>query len=128
MSAGLMQRRFAATDGAPADARRWGVELLQLEGDAAIDLAILVSELVTNSLLHAGLSTDQDIVVRAGWTGSDTVHVEVCDEGGRFDKPSASAGRTGGGRGLQIVAALCADWGVHHDGVTLLWFDYCVTR
>jgi anti-sigma regulatory factor (Ser/Thr protein kinase) len=119
------EHSFDAAEDAPRRARRWVVEVLQLQGVPAEDVEILVSELVTNSVLHAGLSSGQKITVRAE-RQQDSVRVEVCDEGGRYDKPSATPGRTEGGRGLHIVESLSEDSGVLHDGVTLVWFTYRV--
>lgn len=116
-------RAFPALESSPALARRWVVDVLGVAGLAADDLSLLVSELVTNSLLHAGLDAADDIVVDAGWEGG-CVRVSVCDQQGRFDAPSASPGRTEGGRGLKIVERLCEDWGVHRKGITRVWFLY----
>lgn len=108
---------------APREARRWVSQVLQLVGEAAEDVELLTSELVSNCVLHAGLGEGQHITVRAG-RHVGGVRVEVCDEGGRFAKASASGPRAGGGRGLQILAAVSSDWGVHHDGITKVWFTY----
>lgn len=123
----MMQRSFPADASSAAGGRRWVVEQLLLVGECADDVAVLVSELITNSVLHAGLAPGEMIVVRASRRRGQ-VRVEVRDEGGRFDKPSAGPLRTEGGRGLKLVEALAADWGVHHNGVTLVWFTYSVPR
>lgn len=122
----LLQRGFPSHVDSPAAARRWAVDVLAVGGEDADDVQLLVSELVTNAVMHAGLRADQDIVVRAGWVADHVVRVEVCDEGGRFERPSATPERADGGRGLQLVRAIAQTFGVHHDGVTLTWFTYAV--
>lgn len=108
---------------APRDARLWLHDSLDLRGDAAADLELLITELVTNSVLHSGLSEDDRISVSIARSGA-VVRLEVCDEGGRFARPSAAPRRAEGGRGLRLVAALSDDWGVHHDGITRVWLTY----
>ncbi|MCW3041635.1 MAG: putative anti-sigma regulatory factor, serine/threonine protein kinase [Solirubrobacterales bacterium] len=125
MSSSEHQRGFPPRASSPAAARRWVVGALGLRGAAAEDVAIIVSELVTNAYLHAGLATDESIVVRAGWLPDrETVRVRVCDPGGRFAQPSATPHRKHGGRGLGIVSALSETWGVDLDGQTTTWFVY----
>lgn len=88
---------------------------------------MLVSELVSNALQHAGLADDEQIVVLAEREGS-VVRVEVQDNGGRFAKTSASPHRRDGGRGLQIIEALSRSWGVSHNGHTHVWFTYALSQ
>lgn len=101
--------------------------MLQLDEIAEIDVTLLVSELVSNCLLHAGLPEDGRIVLCVRRDDREVL-VEVCDEGGRFGKASSSPARTGGGRGLKLVEALSSRWGVRHDGITLVWFTYDLTE
>ena len=88
------------------------------------DLRLLVSELVTNSLRHAGLD-EQDTIRLTVDIGDDAVRVEVADPGEGFelaepepDPDSAS------GWGLYLVATLADRWGIVRDGPgTLVWFE-----
>ncbi|MCW3039913.1 MAG: ATP-binding protein [Solirubrobacterales bacterium] len=82
-----------------------------------------MSELVTNSLLHSGLSGHGEIVVTAARTPK-AVRIEVCDEGIGFKEASAAGQRVDGGHGLDIIAAISTNWGVHSDGFTAAWFSY----
>lgn len=106
---------------APRTARRGVVEGLALDGELATSVALLVSEAVTNSVLHAGLSQDDVVHVGAWWAG-DRLHVEVCDEGAGIDAPSP-AGARDGGHGLHLIARLSTRWGLHSDGHTRVWFE-----
>jgi hypothetical protein len=98
--------------GAPGEARRVVATLALPEGlrDA---LGIVVSELVTNSVLHAGVVAGDPIEVHL--SGDDRrVCVSVRDGGPGFSKPLATNGRPpAGGRGLAIVGALSDEgWAV----------------
>jgi anti-sigma regulatory factor (Ser/Thr protein kinase) len=66
---------------APSRARRWiGWLRPHLPPEAAGDLEIVVSELVTNAVLHAGLSEHNRIEVSARLY-EDCVSITVCDNG-----------------------------------------------
>ena len=112
-----------ATPRSPARARRWVTDVVGAHGRFDVAVArLLVSELVTNVLLHARTS----MVLRAsthGWR----LRVEVGDGGtGRLGRRLAESADGEPGRGWQVVAQLAADWGVHSgaDGVgTVVWFE-----
>jgi anti-sigma regulatory factor (Ser/Thr protein kinase) len=89
------------------------------------DTRLVVSELVTNSLLHAGLSGEDDfialrIVVREG-----SLSGEVRDTGKGFRRPDNPAPRSdmSGGWGLSIVENVCESWGVRQDETLCVWFE-----
>jgi anti-sigma regulatory factor (Ser/Thr protein kinase) len=100
-------------------ARRFVRDVLRDQPPETLDaVELMVSELATNSIRHAGTGFDLAIDV----TGAQ-IRVEVRDIGGgeptlRSPKPTESRGR-----GLQIVAAMSASWGVvpRVDGKTV-WF------
>jgi serine/threonine-protein kinase RsbW len=97
---------------APAEARHAlaGLALPRIAGE---DLALVVTELVTNSVRHAGMSPGDRIGVEVN-NGPDGVHVAVHDRGPGFPVPARAPDvrRGPGGRGLAIVAALSEAWGV----------------
>jgi PAS domain S-box-containing protein len=99
----------AAPDAVPT-ARRFAVEALAGTDHAVLAAAeLVVSELVTNALLHAG----PPVVVGVGVAATDDgVRVEVHDTSRALPvRPLADdAGMTG--RGLAIVDALASRWGV----------------
>ena len=113
--------RLPASPAAPRAARRGVVDGLALDGELARSAALLISEAVTNSVLHAGLAPSDLVRVDAWWSG-DCVHVEVCDEGGGLDSPSA-AGPREGGHGLNLIGRLAERWGFSCDGQTRVWFE-----
>jgi anti-sigma regulatory factor (Ser/Thr protein kinase) len=81
--------------------------------DAAV---LLVSELVTNALVHG----EGDIVLELEVDG-DRLHVEICDHGRRHPHVRETAGADGGW-GLRLVDATALRWGVG-DESTRVWFD-----
>jgi len=83
--------------------------------EAAGDAALVISELLSNSIKHAWPLPGEK--VRAAWmVDHGSVEVEVSDGGGptrpRQDYPPVSAL---GGRGLGIVERLSDDWGIRAD-------------
>lgn len=89
-------------------------------GEDAVDSAeLLTSEVVANAVLH-GRSTVR-LRVRAG---GRLVRVEVGDDDARLpvERPCDPAAL--GGRGLAIVAAVAARWGVDGDSAgKVVWFE-----
>ncbi|MCW3009603.1 MAG: regulatory protein [Solirubrobacterales bacterium] len=114
--------RIPASDAAPRVARHEVVDVMGLHGTLAANAALLVSEAVTNSVLHAGLGTCDVVHVDAFWVADGGLRVEVCDEGGGLRKPS-SAGPRDGGHGLNLIGHLARRWGVVSDGHTRIWFE-----
>jgi anti-sigma regulatory factor (Ser/Thr protein kinase) len=91
-----------------------------LPEDVLEDLKLMVSELVTNSCRHAGLSANEGIHLRLGFAGGG-VRVEVEDHG-RF-RPPVAPGDNGSGWGLKIVDRLADRWGIEDHEGTLVWFE-----
>jgi hypothetical protein len=74
------------------------------------DALLLVSELVTNGLLHA--RTEIELHVRAH---RNSVFIAVRDNSPRPLELKGGDPLDPGGRGLHIVAALADRWGVHNE-------------
>ena len=93
-------------------------------GEKAGDLALVFTELVTNSIRHAGLCRTDPIEVRLT-LGHDGLSGAVVDTGPGFDpnRLGPLPTRTGG-FGLFIVERLTKRWGVDlsHD-TTTVWFE-----
>jgi signal transduction histidine kinase len=70
-------------------------------------VALVVSELVTNCLRHAGTDLHLKVTQR-----SDHVQVEVSDHGRGRPARKSPPPSVAHGRGLQIVQALTRGWGV----------------
>lgn len=101
-------RRFVADALIAADAR-----------DAVDVAALLVTELVANAVLHAG----GDLGVRVA-CGNGSVRVEVADGSPAVPRPQEQSSEATTGRGLLLVDALAADWGVRRNGSgKVVWFE-----
>jgi anti-sigma regulatory factor (Ser/Thr protein kinase) len=87
------------------------------------DMRLLVSELVTNAVRHAGLRTDDRIRLLARLDG-DVLHVEVSDPGSGFEhrRPEPDPARVSGW-GLYLVEELADRWGMVGDAGTVIWFE-----
>ncbi|WP_260333589.1 ATP-binding protein [Streptomyces beigongshangae] len=80
------------------------------------DVAVVVSELMGNALLHGSLR-DRLIRVRISLTAT-ALRVEVSDpRGERLPCPRPAGATDQFGRGLLLVAALADQWGVEPRGV-----------
>lgn len=112
------------TPGAVPDARKALDALDELVSAQTLDdLRLLVSELVTNSVRHAGLAQSQSIELRVKLL-PDAVRVEVNDEGSGFQPtPRTAQSDEQSGWGLYLVSRLADRWGVTSDGVTRVWFE-----
>ncbi|MGV9846293.1 ATP-binding protein [Streptomyces fungicidicus] len=126
----VAERRFrfelAAHPGSPAQARR--LTRARLTGwsvcaDTCDTAALVVSELVTNAIVHTASSR----IVCELHDGGELVRIAVGDEGCAPDQPRASTRQQPEdehGRGLLLVDALCHSWGAHENGTGLLvWAD-----
>lgn len=70
--------------------------------------ALVVSELVTNAVLHA--RTPVDLTLR--WAGSQ-IRIEVQDDNGQVPRTKEYGPDAASGRGLLLVGSLSQEWGVH---------------
>lgn len=84
--------------------------------------SLLISELVTNAIIHGDLNSEDNIDVLVA--KDDALRVEVCHRGEGFDlRPRERAPDEIGGWGLPLVEALAEDWGIHgSSGTTCVWF------
>ena len=91
-----------------------------LDADLDHTVCLLVSEIVTNSVRHAGLR-DGDRIVLAARLTPDFARIEVRDPGRGFDPGVRHEAR---GFGLRMLDTLSSRWGVDHDdGGTRVWFE-----
>jgi anti-sigma regulatory factor (Ser/Thr protein kinase) len=117
-------------DGGPeaASEARNAVGLLGRDvGPAALhSLRLLVSELVTNSIVHGRAGPDDPVRLDA-YPTEDALRVEVTDRGPGFDhSPGPSEPLTPGGLGLVIVDHMASRWGTENDG-RCVWFELART-
>jgi anti-sigma regulatory factor (Ser/Thr protein kinase) len=86
------------------------------------DVRLLVSELVSNSVRHAGLAPDDLIGVSVEFAGG-RLRVDVSDGGPGFTPASTTSLESGPGFGLLLVEQLADRWGVFRDDRVHVWFE-----
>ncbi|WP_374190657.1 ATP-binding protein [Streptomyces sp. BRB081] len=91
-----------------------------LAEEPAATAELLASEVLTNALIHSGHDAVFTAIVHDGH-----LRVEVRDFTGRPPRPRAPRPHEAtSGRGLLLVEALAADWGVRRHGVgKTVWFE-----
>lgn len=114
----------AAAQAAAAARRRARAELGALLEEGELELVeILVTELVTNAVAHAGLDRSDNLVLHlaAAW---ECVRVEVCDGGVGFTPDALGRPRREpGGYGLMMVDRAASRWGIATDEGNCVWFE-----
>src|ERR671925_1287714 len=120
----VVEVTLPAAPEAPSRARQSLRELHSvLDPRVFADLRLLVSELVTNSLRHAGLNPEDVIRLRIDLTDGK-IRAEVYDEGPGFsvreDMPSLYQHS---GWGLFLVRQIADRWGVRRNRETCVWFE-----
>ena len=84
---------------------------------------LLVSELATNAVRHAGTPT---FVVDVDYIPGQRTRVSVTDTGDGHPIPRTPGPTAENGRGLQLVASLADRWGAHRRRATrekTVWFE-----
>jgi anti-sigma regulatory factor (Ser/Thr protein kinase) len=119
----VISRSFPADRRAPATARRAldGLRARigpELEGD----VRLLVSEIVTNSVLHGPSAPSVEVDLEV-WLSDDVVRVAVTDQGTGFDPQDRPTGGDRSGWGLVMVDRLADSWGVRLGSGTEVWFE-----
>ena len=113
--------RLRAHPSSVSAARRLVRDALTLaRRDDLIEAAqLLVSEVVTNALVHAGTPIDFRATIQSGG-----LRVEVTDGSTQKPVPRTYATMAGTGRGLRLLEQLVDRWGTlaHEDGKTV-WFE-----
>jgi anti-sigma regulatory factor (Ser/Thr protein kinase) len=104
-------------------ARRWARSRLAGSGVApdeplAETLVLIISELVTNAVVHTGCPAVLRMLFRATAPGSadGTVRVEVADTSTCPPAPRHAQRDETGGRGLELVDGLADRWGWQPEG------------
>ncbi|MBT2525340.1 ATP-binding protein [Streptomyces sp. ISL-99] len=100
-------------------ARRWARSRLagsgiRVDEPLAETLILLISELVTNAVVHTGCPAVLRMLFGAADDG--TVRVEVADASACPPKPRHAEGDDTNGRGLELVDGLADRWGWQSEG------------
>jgi two-component sensor histidine kinase len=110
---------------APALARRFAESVApDLPADVLVDLKLLLSELVTNSVQHGASGPRSEVRVAID-RSKGTLHVTVRDAGSGFERPGRVAvdPTTDHGYGLVMVDRVANRWGVEAGAPTAVWFE-----
>ncbi|MET8980645.1 ATP-binding protein [Streptomyces sp. NPDC004539] len=102
-------------------ARRWACARLAgspLGDDDALaeTLALIVSELVTNAVVHTGRPAVLSLCLPGEAVEEATVRLEVADGSERAPVPRCASDEATGGRGLALVDGLADRWGWAAEG------------
>jgi len=86
----------------------------------ATDAVLLLSELVTNAVVHAGTEIQVTITL-----DGDVLRVEVRDDDPRLPRVRHFSMLSGTGRGLALVAGTADSWDVERlpEGGKKVWFE-----
>ncbi|WP_414497445.1 ATP-binding protein [Streptomyces sp. CRN 30] len=117
-------------------ARRWARSRLAGSGiredePLAETLVLLVSELVTNAVVHTGRPAVLRLRLPGIAADEVAVRLEVTDASACAPVPRCADGDATGGRGLALVDGLADRWGwAREDGGKLIWceLDRCDGR
>jgi anti-sigma regulatory factor (Ser/Thr protein kinase) len=88
-----------------------------------VDALLLASELVTNSVLHAGAAGNLDLVLERD---PRRLRVEVWDDGPGIELPAAPEPPTAGvagGRGLVLLTRIADRAGTLREDRACVWFE-----
>ena len=127
MQAEEVEFTVPAEPSAAGRARRALAERGLVDDQQEPTLMLLVSELVSNCVRHAGLEEHEQIHLRAR-TRDACAHVEVCDSRRSQSTPHIRQTRFDslqpGGLGLQLVDSMADRWGVRcRDDEMCVWFE-----
>ena len=109
----------------PTEARLFVTDTLASwgEDDLADVVELLVSELVTNVVVHTEVAPRVSVRL-----GRDIVHVEVFDADPTMPAPRTPDRHATSGRGIPLVEMLSLDWGTTPvSGGKVVWFDVART-
>jgi anti-sigma regulatory factor (Ser/Thr protein kinase) len=125
---GTTHRLLPVSAAAPAIARRAleAVDELERYSDLRFAAQLLSSELVANSVRHAGLATEEALTLSVE-CGEETLRVEVRDGGAGFNALTVLAEHARGDqryRGIYFVDALADRWGFRRGECGChIWFE-----
>ena len=122
-----LRRDVHAPSAARAALNGWRPPGLPAAAPRRETLVLLVSELVTNAVVHSPAAADAPIHVKARVV-DDRVSVAVTDAGEGFTPPrrvlpAAPERLAEGGYGLYLVNRAAIRWGIDREGGTRVWFE-----
>ncbi|HWD11553.1 MAG TPA: ATP-binding protein [Solirubrobacteraceae bacterium] len=95
----------------------------ELGPDSLETLALLVSELVSNAVVHSDAPAKSDIHLCARVLGRDAIRIEVTDEGSGFAAIRRDPTGVEGGYGLFLIDSQATSWGIDRRFGNCVWFE-----
>jgi anti-sigma regulatory factor (Ser/Thr protein kinase) len=120
-----LELEFERNDEAPSLARAAVLGFCEnraLGGPTIATLLLLVSEVVTNAVVHPDADASGRVALRA-CIKRETVRIEVSDDGRGFTPEPRDPDRPTGGYGLFLVEKEATRWGVERAPRTTVWFE-----
>ena len=118
----MIEERFAAAPEVPRHARAM-VRELGLEDETRSTVELVVSELVTNAVVHGDGGRGEPLLVRLAREG-DCVTGRICSQGDAFawqrEDPDLLEP---GGLGLRLVDTITRAWGIEQNSCSCVWFE-----
>lgn len=111
----LVETQLLGVPGSVTQARRFAEAALSEFGleDLSWEVVLLVSELVSNSVLHAR----SDVTLRLETLGPGEVRVDVRDTSAKLPTRRMFSDQSTTGRGLRLLEEVAAVWGVRTEEV-----------
>jgi anti-sigma regulatory factor (Ser/Thr protein kinase) len=121
----ILELELDPTPEAPSVARAAIVGFCQdcaVSSSALATAMLLVSEVVTNAVIHPDVKPPAPIRMRGGVT-PEVIRVEITDRGSGFTPQPRDPSRSHGGYGLYLLDKEALRWGVRQDEGNTLWFE-----
>lgn len=120
----MLDLKLPAGPQAPGEARHALDEFADRVQEERLDeIRLLVSELVTNSVRHAGMEEGEWIGLKVR-VSKDLLRVEVADGGPGFEaRERLPSMYQDSGWGLYLVEQIANRWGVKQEEGTTVWFE-----
>ena len=99
---------------------------LRLDGSLRQTLVLLISEVVSNAVLHSNGPAEAPITIVANVT-QEVFRVSVTDAGHGFVPSRRDPARVEGGYGLYLLEKAASRWGVEESSPTTVWFELPLT-
>ncbi len=99
------------------------LEQREIDPERMSTLTLLVSEIVSNAVLHADAPPSSEILLCFRLLDDGAVRVEVTDQGNGFTPVPRDPQQYGGGYGLYLVEDQASRWGVDSQDGTRVWFE-----
>ncbi|MGZ4197025.1 MAG: ATP-binding protein [Solirubrobacteraceae bacterium] len=93
-----------------------------LDAATLATLTLLVSEVVTNAVIHPDVEPPGGIRLSARIAGG-VIRVEVTDEGNGFTPQPRDPAKSDRGYGLYLLEHQASAWGVERQPVSTVWFE-----